>query len=202
MTALRAKGVRFAMDDFGSGHASIGTLRQFSFDKVKIDRSLIASDEHAVVRATIDLANALGIPVTAEGIETAEQAAFAREAGCELLQGYLLGRPMSFDQLLVHMGGAGATCAFGVTAAAKGSSATVATPMPRPAPMGRGSLPASCIWSASATAFRHPSPNRPVEWHRFDSFRPCLMHDLPDDVAGLKVMLIAAQAHQAARMSR
>lgn len=105
MTALRAKGVRFAMDDFGSGHASIGTLRQFAFDKVKIDRSLIASDEHAVVRATIDLANALGIPVTAEGIETAEQAAFAREAGCELLQGYLLGRPMSFDQLLVHMGG-------------------------------------------------------------------------------------------------
>ncbi|WP_149740462.1 bifunctional diguanylate cyclase/phosphodiesterase [Rhizobium sp. RU20A] len=106
MTALRAKGVRFAMDDFGSGHASIGTLRQFAFDKVKIDRSLIASDEHAVVRATIDLANALGIPVTAEGIETAEQAAFARGAGCELLQGYLLGRPMAFPALVEHLTGA------------------------------------------------------------------------------------------------
>ncbi len=97
--ALQTIGVRFAMDDFGAGHASIGTLRQFAFDKVKIDRSLIASEDRAVVNATIQLARALGIPVTAEGIETAEQAAFAREAGCELLQGYLLGKPMPFEDL-------------------------------------------------------------------------------------------------------
>ena len=98
-TALHALGVRFALDDFGTGHASIGTLRAFEFDKLKIDRSLLDTGNHAVFEATIQLASALQIPVTAEGIETEEQARFARAAGCELLQGYLLGRPMSFAQL-------------------------------------------------------------------------------------------------------
>jgi diguanylate cyclase (GGDEF)-like protein len=99
ITALHAIGVRFAMDDFGTGHASIGTLRQFGFDKVKIDRSLIAAGNDAILRATIQLAAALDIPVTAEGIETDEQAHFARDAGCELLQGYLIGKPMSLAML-------------------------------------------------------------------------------------------------------
>lgn len=99
ITALHAIGVRFAMDDFGTGHASIGTLRQFGFDKVKIDRSLLAVGNDAILKATIQLAAALDIPVTVEGIETDEQAHFARAAGCELLQGYLIGKPMPLEML-------------------------------------------------------------------------------------------------------
>ncbi|MBP2446413.1 bifunctional diguanylate cyclase/phosphodiesterase [Rhizobium leguminosarum] len=97
---LKRVGIKFALDDFGCGYASIGALRQFGFDRMKIDRSLVSAlDEGAhgadVLRATISLATALQIPVTAEGIENSRQAAILREAGCDQLQGYLLGRPMS-----------------------------------------------------------------------------------------------------------
>ncbi|TCA28341.1 bifunctional diguanylate cyclase/phosphodiesterase [Rhizobium leguminosarum bv. viciae] len=97
---LKRVGIKFALDDFGCGYASIGALRQFGFDRMKIDRSLVwALDEGAngadVLRATISLATALRIPVTAEGIETTRQAAILRDAGCDQLQGYLMGRPMS-----------------------------------------------------------------------------------------------------------
>ncbi|MGR4845232.1 EAL domain-containing protein [Rhizobium sp. LARHSG275] len=97
---LKHVGIKFALDDFGCGYASIGALRQFGFDRMKIDRSLVSAlDEDSngadVLRATISLATALRIPVTAEGIETARQAAILRDAGCDQLQGYLLGKPMS-----------------------------------------------------------------------------------------------------------
>lgn len=97
---LRKIGVRFSLDDFGCGYASIGALRQFGFDSMKIDRSLVwAADTEGkgqdVLRATIALATALSIPVTAEGIETQTQANILREAGCDQLQGYMVGRPMS-----------------------------------------------------------------------------------------------------------
>lgn len=111
--ALRAKGVRFALDDFGVGYASIGALRHFGFDRMKIDRSLIwAADKESgrhVLNATISLANALNIPVTAEGVETSDQAELVRQTGCELMQGYLLGRPMSardFDSFRESLAGA------------------------------------------------------------------------------------------------
>ncbi|WP_170854916.1 bifunctional diguanylate cyclase/phosphodiesterase [Xaviernesmea oryzae] len=97
---LRAIGVRFAMDDFGAGHASIGMLRHFGFEKVKIDRSVVALQDPVLLKAIIELAAALQIPVTAEGIETEEQARLAREAGCEQLQGYLVGAPLSLDELI------------------------------------------------------------------------------------------------------
>ncbi|NKL05303.1 bifunctional diguanylate cyclase/phosphodiesterase [Rhizobium leguminosarum] len=97
---LKRVGIKFALDDFGCGYASIGALRQFGFDRMKIDRSLVSAlDEGAngadVLRATISLATALRIPVTAEGIETTRQAAILRDAGCDQLQGYLIGKPMS-----------------------------------------------------------------------------------------------------------
>lgn len=102
--ALKEAGVRFALDDFGCGYASIGALRQFGFDRMKIDRSLVIAADHdeagvEVLKATIALAAALGIPVTAEGIETGRQAAVLREAGCDMLQGYLIGKPMTGDDL-------------------------------------------------------------------------------------------------------
>jgi diguanylate cyclase (GGDEF)-like protein len=97
---LKRVGIKFALDDFGCGYASIGALRQFGFDRMKIDRSLVSAlDETAngadILRATISLATALQIPVTAEGIENSRQAAILRDAGCDQLQGYMLGKPMS-----------------------------------------------------------------------------------------------------------
>ncbi|MGO8118687.1 EAL domain-containing protein [Rhizobium leguminosarum] len=97
---LKRVGIKFALDDFGCGYASIGALRQFGFDRMKIDRSLVSAlDVTAngadILRATISLATALQIPVTAEGIENSRQAAILRDAGCDQLQGYMLGKPMS-----------------------------------------------------------------------------------------------------------
>ncbi|MBX4928491.1 bifunctional diguanylate cyclase/phosphodiesterase [Rhizobium binae] len=96
---LKRVGIKFALDDFGCGYASIGALRQFGFDRMKIDRSLVSALDDTkgadVLRATISLATALQIPVTAEGIENSRQAAILRDAGCDQLQGYLMGKPMS-----------------------------------------------------------------------------------------------------------
>lgn len=108
--ALKAIGVTFALDDFGSGYASIGVLRQFGFDRIKIDRSLlVAADESdsgaEVIKATIALARALDVPVTAEGVERLEQADFLTQNGCDQLQGYLLGRPAAPAQILRDMTG-------------------------------------------------------------------------------------------------
>ncbi len=97
---LRQIGVTFALDDFGCGYASIGVLRQFGFDRIKIDRSIVWSAESdptgvEVLRATVALAKALDVPVSAEGVENASQALMLQEAGCDSMQGYLLGRPMT-----------------------------------------------------------------------------------------------------------
>ena len=100
INALRAAGVKFALDDFGSGYASLGALQEFQFDRMKIDRSLIngldgSEQKTNVLVATVALATALNVQVTAEGIETEEQAEVVTRSGCQILQGYLLGRPMS-----------------------------------------------------------------------------------------------------------
>ncbi|WP_234879107.1 putative bifunctional diguanylate cyclase/phosphodiesterase [Sinorhizobium americanum] len=97
---LKNIGIKVALDDFGSGYASIGSLRRFGFDRMKVDRSLVAALEvdqnaGAVLQATVALANALQIPVTAEGIETEQQATVVRLSGCDELQGYLFSKPVS-----------------------------------------------------------------------------------------------------------
>jgi diguanylate cyclase (GGDEF)-like protein len=102
--ALRNLGVKIALDDFGCGYASIGALREFGFDRMKIDRSLIVALDHedrggAVLLATIALANALHMAVTAEGIETEDQAKVVRLSGCDKLQGYLFSKPVSADEI-------------------------------------------------------------------------------------------------------
>ncbi|MFB9952351.1 EAL domain-containing protein [Rhizobium puerariae] len=99
IASLKAIGVKFALDDFGCGYASIGALREFGFDRMKIDRSLVMAIDNErgakVLAATISLANALNIPVTAEGVETPAQAKVLKLSGCDQLQGYLVGRPMA-----------------------------------------------------------------------------------------------------------
>ncbi|MDQ0419165.1 diguanylate cyclase (GGDEF)-like protein [Peteryoungia aggregata LMG 23059] len=97
---LRNLGLRIALDDFGAGFSSVGYLRQFGFDRMKIDRSLVQALERGhraveMLQATVALARSLGIPVTAEGVETEQQAVILRLAGCDQLQGYLFGRPQA-----------------------------------------------------------------------------------------------------------
>ena len=96
--ALRALGVRIAIDDFGAGHASLQYLRGFAFDIIKIDRTYVSSlgrsrVDAIIVAAICDIARALPVEVVAEGVETEEQFALLRAAGCTRYQGFLLGRP-------------------------------------------------------------------------------------------------------------
>lgn len=95
---LRDMGVGVALDDFGTGYSSLAYLCKFPFSKLKIDRSFAAALDHSastksVLRAIVKLGHGLGMTVTAEGIETRRQLCLLRDIGCDLAQGYLLGRP-------------------------------------------------------------------------------------------------------------
>jgi diguanylate cyclase (GGDEF)-like protein len=95
---LKLLGVKIAMDDFGTGYASLSGLQSFPFDKLKIDKTFVSGVESnaksaEIVRAMISLGRALKIPVIAEGVETEGVRAFLMLEGCEELQGYLIGRP-------------------------------------------------------------------------------------------------------------
>lgn len=97
---LRSLGVRIALDDFGTGYSSLSYLRSFPFDKIKVDQSFVRDinsrpDCLAIVRSIAGLARQLGITTTAEGVETSEQLAGVRDAGCTEVQGFFLGRPGS-----------------------------------------------------------------------------------------------------------
>ncbi len=96
---IRALGIAVSLDDFGTGYSSIGYLRSFNFDKLKLDRSMIvglADDErvHRLVKATVALAEALDLTVTAEGVETEEEADLLRNAGCAEFQGFFFAKPV------------------------------------------------------------------------------------------------------------
>ncbi len=95
--ALQKKGVRVALDNFGTGHASLTQLRQLPFDMLKIDRSFVramSTDKEAaiMVRTIISMAKSLSLTVVAEGVETAEQARTLAGLGCDMAQGYYFGR--------------------------------------------------------------------------------------------------------------
>jgi diguanylate cyclase (GGDEF)-like protein len=99
---LRATGIRVELDDFGSGHASFGALHDLPLDGVKIDRELIADQQHGgprLLAATIEIAQRLGLNIVAEGIEDAATLDTVRQLGCHTAQGYHLARPMTPDAL-------------------------------------------------------------------------------------------------------
>ena len=104
MLRLKALGVRLALDDFGTGYSSLLYLRRFPFDKLKIDRSFVrsietAADAAAIVHAIVSLGRGLGMKVTAEGVETADQLLFLRAAGVHSMQGYRFGKAVSVEEI-------------------------------------------------------------------------------------------------------
>ncbi|MCR9077524.1 MAG: EAL domain-containing protein [Hyphomonadaceae bacterium] len=105
---LKDLGVRIAMDDFGTGFSSLAYLQRFPFDKLKLDQAFVrgieTSDQScAIARATISMAHALGMSVTAEGVESDAQARFLREQGCDELQGFLFSRPQDQSALIPYL---------------------------------------------------------------------------------------------------
>jgi EAL domain-containing protein (putative c-di-GMP-specific phosphodiesterase class I) len=96
---LKQMGIRIAIDDFGTGYSSLAYLKRFPINTVKIDRSFVADvprdpTNTAITQAIIAMTHSLGLKVTAEGVETAEQVSFLREQGCEEMQGYYFSRPL------------------------------------------------------------------------------------------------------------
>jgi predicted signal transduction protein with EAL and GGDEF domain len=105
MQALRSLGVKLAMDDFGTGASSLGCLREFPFDTIKIDKSFVTdlcNDPHvlAVAHATVNVIENLGMVSVAEGVEEPGELATLQSLGCRYGQGWLFGRPMAPEQLL------------------------------------------------------------------------------------------------------
>jgi EAL domain-containing protein (putative c-di-GMP-specific phosphodiesterase class I) len=100
LDALTALGVRISIDDFGTGYSSLSYLQRFPIDNLKVDRSFVSGiprhrDSVVISRAVVAMAASLDMTVTAEGVETLEQAEFLQAAGCDKLQGFLFGAPMT-----------------------------------------------------------------------------------------------------------
>ncbi|WP_157235082.1 putative bifunctional diguanylate cyclase/phosphodiesterase [Methylosinus sp. LW4] len=118
---LKTLGVAVALDDFGAGYTSIAYLQKYGFDRIKLDKSLvdrvtIEKSTGVLVAGAIHMANALDMAVTAEGVETEEQAYVLGLAGCQRLQGFLFGRPMPLGAFLA-MAAAAAPAPTAVSAA-------------------------------------------------------------------------------------
>jgi EAL domain-containing protein (putative c-di-GMP-specific phosphodiesterase class I) len=121
---LRTLGLKLALDDFGAGYSSLSCLQRLPFDKLKIDGGFVAALDHsanagAIIQAVIALGRALNLSILVEGIETEEQRALVRLAGCDEMQGYLFGEPApreTIDRMLA------AKSAFAKSAFAKSAS--------------------------------------------------------------------------------
>jgi len=105
---LSGMGVRIAIDDFGTGYSSLAWLKRFPVDEIKVDRSFVTDlvddeSDAAIVRSTIDLGRSLGMVVVAEGVETAEVLERLADYGCDVVQGYLVSRPVPAAQLVTWL---------------------------------------------------------------------------------------------------
>lgn len=109
LTSLTRTGVRISVDDFGTGYSSLSYLKRFPLHNLKIDRSFVAGlpdnrDSTAITHAVVAMAHSLGMSVTAEGVETPEQAAYLRSLGCERQQGFLFCRPVEPAEFARRLG--------------------------------------------------------------------------------------------------
>jgi len=111
LDSMQEHGLSLVLDDFGTGYSSLSRLKRFPLDVLKIDRSFVAGvdcniDDRAIVKATIDMAHAVGLTVVAEGVETSEQEDCLRELGCDRAQGYLYARPQPAAAITEMLGAA------------------------------------------------------------------------------------------------
>jgi len=114
LVQLRSAGVRVALDDFGTGYSSLGRLQDLPVDTLKIDQSFVAliregTERLPILDCMIAMAHGLGLTVTAEGVETREQAAYLIGRGCDSLQGFLFSRPQPADRLPAALSASAAT---------------------------------------------------------------------------------------------
>jgi EAL domain-containing protein (putative c-di-GMP-specific phosphodiesterase class I) len=105
--AIHDKGIHIALDDFGTGHSSLAYLKRFPIDCLKVDRAFIKdtpenTDDVAIAKTIIAMAQALGLSTVAEGVETSAQRELMRELGCEQIQGYFFSRPLAADDFLSY----------------------------------------------------------------------------------------------------
>jgi EAL domain-containing protein (putative c-di-GMP-specific phosphodiesterase class I) len=105
LAALRVVGVPLSLDDFGGGHSGLPHVVRLPVQRLKLDRSIVAGlpddpKSYAVLRATVALARSMGIEVIGEGVETQGQAFALRRAGCNIIQGYLVAKPMPVEELV------------------------------------------------------------------------------------------------------
>jgi diguanylate cyclase (GGDEF)-like protein len=105
LRAIHGRGIHIALDDFGTGHSSLAYLKRFPIDCVKIDRAFIKdtpanTDDVAIAKTIVAMAQALNLSTVAEGVETAEQLELMKSLGCNQIQGYLFSRPLSADNFL------------------------------------------------------------------------------------------------------
>jgi EAL domain-containing protein (putative c-di-GMP-specific phosphodiesterase class I) len=104
LTAIRDLGIGIAFDDYGTGYASLSMLTHYPLTRLKIDRAFVNRmrsnpGDAAIIKAIVGLSQGFELNLTAEGIETVEQAEALCDLGCEEGQGYLFGRPMPFNEL-------------------------------------------------------------------------------------------------------
>lgn len=102
---IGASGVGISIDDFGTGYSSLNYIKQFPIDRIKIDQCFVRNmvedpSDHAIVRTVANLGHSLGLTVVAEGVETEAQATLLKVDGCDVMQGYLFGRPMPAAQFI------------------------------------------------------------------------------------------------------